>query len=85
MPEHQTDPVHEHRYTYPTVIALPTRFDDHLPARCAQHAQRRHPAPCGACMRAQQERLRAHYEASVAAAQAWRSQEVPLGASAFSS
>ena len=28
MPEHQATPIHEHRYTYPTVIALPPRWSD---------------------------------------------------------
>jgi hypothetical protein len=48
------------------------RFNDLLPGRCPQHSHPRHPAPCSACMRAQQARLRAHYEASVAAARVWR-------------
>jgi hypothetical protein len=81
----------DHRYTYPTVIPLPPRaaddtrrrFDD-LPARCDRHADGRHPTPCGACMRAQQRRLQAHYEASVAAARAWQRESASYGVSAFS-
>lgn len=58
------------------------RFDDLVPKRCPQHAHHRHPAPCSACMRAQQARLQAHYEASVAAARAWRRGDVALSANA---
>lgn len=28
MPEHQATPIHEHRYVYPTVIALPPSWCD---------------------------------------------------------
>lgn len=40
--------------------------------RCAVHAESGRAAPCASCMLAQQQRLEAHYAASVAAAQEWR-------------
>jgi len=42
------------------------------PARCERHADRGHPAPCSACMRAQQLRQAAHEAASIAAARDWQ-------------
>ena len=53
------------------------------PARCAAHADSGSTAACGSCMRAQQQRLQAHYAASVAAAQEWRAERASM-ASAFS-
>lgn len=42
------------------------------PGRCAAHADSGRAAPCASCMRAQQQRMQAHYAASVAAAQEWQ-------------
>jgi len=40
--------------------------------RCFAHAESGQTPPCASCMRAQQQRLRAHYAASAAAAQEWQ-------------
>ncbi len=42
------------------------------PGRCAAHAGSDHAATCPSCMRAQQQRMQAHYAASVAAAEEWQ-------------
>jgi hypothetical protein len=59
------DPGRSDRANATAAICLP-------PARCELHAPRARPAPCGACMRAQQLRLAAHQAASVAAAREWQ-------------
>jgi|HubBroStandDraft_6_1064221.scaffolds.fasta_scaffold6050283_1 hypothetical protein len=51
--------------------------------RCAAHAESGRAAPCASCMLAQQQRLQAHYAASVAAAQEWRARRASV-TSAFS-
>jgi hypothetical protein len=53
------------------------------PGRCAAHADSGRTAACGSCMRAQQQRLEAHYAASAAAAQEWRAERTSM-VSAFS-
>lgn len=46
--------------------------------RCAAHADSGRAGPCGSCMRAQQQRLQAHYAASVAAAQEWQAKRASM-------
>lgn len=53
------------------------------PGRCAAHAGSGHPAPCASCMRAQKQRMQAHYAASVAAAEEWQTRRAST-TSAFS-
>jgi hypothetical protein len=48
------------------------------PGRCPAHADSHGTALCGPCMRAQQERLRAHYAASLAAAREWRGERASI-------
>ena len=59
-----------------------TQSGDLPPARCEVHAHNSRPAPCGACMRAQQQRLAAHQRLSVAAARAWQTELAASGARA---
>jgi hypothetical protein len=62
-----------------------TDHSESLPqACCTLSAERQHPAPCGACMRAAQRRLQAHHAASIAAARPWQRKRAASGASAFS-
>jgi hypothetical protein len=51
--------------------------------RCAAHAESGRAAPCASCMLAQQQRLQAHYAASVTAAQEWQARRASV-TSAFS-
>ena len=51
--------------------------------RCAAHAESGRTAPCASCMLAQQQRLQAHYAASVTAAQDWQARRASV-TSAFS-
>jgi hypothetical protein len=53
------------------------------PGRCAAHAESGRAAPCASCMLAQQQRLQAHYAASVAAAHEWEARSASV-TSAFS-
>lgn len=46
--------------------------------RCAAHAASGRAALCASCMLAQQQRLQAHYAASVAAAQEWQARRASV-------
>jgi hypothetical protein len=53
------------------------------PGRCAAHADSGCAAPCPSCMRAQQQRMHAHYAASVAAAQEWQAKRASMTSAFF--